>query len=104
MALIPSRGNIGLWGPPILIFKEAIRRLLPSRENCRGVKLTTHLVPRSRRRSYIFTPPYDFMAWCLIKQKASFNFLTVNASNLKKQSNDLHHEEEGNNNEYVNWQ
>jgi hypothetical protein len=35
-----------------------------------GVKLTTHLhlVPRSKNEwSYTSTPPYAFMAWCLVK-------------------------------------
>jgi hypothetical protein len=39
------------------------------------VKLTTHLhlVPRSKNEwSYISTPQYVFMAWCLVKSRDKF--------------------------------
>jgi hypothetical protein len=48
------------------------------------VKLTTHLhlVPRSKNEwSYISTPQYAFMAWCLVKKhRDNFTFMRHDSS------------------------
>jgi hypothetical protein len=65
-----------LWGPPSLV-SYGYRRLLPRGYSSRGVKRTTHLhqMPRSRMMELYLTPPYVFMAQCLIKHRDNSTFL-----------------------------
>jgi hypothetical protein len=58
-----------LWVPPSLL-SNGYQRLLPWEWSGQGMKLTAHLHPVLRSKnewSYASTPPYAFMAWCLVK-------------------------------------